>query len=50
MYYFKDEEVNTEVMGQATLTKITVDKNNNFNIEFKNDDSHFTVKGQKLGW
>ncbi|OCA96488.1 phosphoglycerate mutase [Clostridium beijerinckii] len=50
MYYFKDEEVNIEVMGQATLTKITVDKNNNFNIEFKNDDSHFTVKGQKLGW
>ena len=28
----------------------SVDKNNNFNIEFKNDDSHFTIKGQKLGW
>lgn len=50
MYYFKDEEVNSEVMGQATLTKINVDENNEFNIEFKNDDSHFTVKGQKLGW
>ena len=50
MYYFKDQEVNNEVMGQATLTKINVDENNNFDIEFKNDDSHFTVKGQKLGW
>lgn len=50
MYYFKDEEVNSEVMGQATLTKINVDENNKFSIEFKNDDSHFTVKGQKLGW
>lgn len=50
MYYFKDEEVNNEVMGQATLTKINVDCENNFNIEFKNDDTHFTVKGQKLGW
>ena len=50
MYYFKDQEVNNEVMGQATLTKINVDENNDFDIEFKNDDSHFTVKGQKLGW
>ena len=50
MYYFKDQEVNNEVMGQATLTKISVDENNAFDIEFKNDDSHFTVKGQKLGW
>ena len=50
MYYFKDNEVNSEVMGQATLTKINVDENNNFNIEFKNDSSHFTVKDQKLGW
>lgn len=50
MYYFKDEEVNSEVMGQATLTKVNIDDNNNFYIEFKNDDSHFTVKGQKLGW
>ena len=50
MYYFKDEEVNSEVMGQATLTKINVDENNNFSIDFKNDNSHFTVKEQKLGW
>ena len=50
MYYFKYEEVNSEVMGQATLTKVNVDENKNFNIEFKNDDSHFTVKEQKLGW
>lgn len=50
MYYFKDQEVNNEVMGQATLTKISVDENNAFDIEFKNDDSHFTVKVQKLGW
>ena len=50
MYYFKDNEVNSEVMGQSTLTKINVDENNNFNIEFKNDSSHFTVKDQKLGW
>ena len=50
MYYFNDQEVNNEVMGQATLTKVNVDEYNNFNIEFKNDDSHFKVKGQKLGW
>lgn len=50
MYYFKDEEVNSEVMGQATLTKIIVDEDNEFNIEFKNDDSHFTIKDKKLGW
>ena len=50
MYYFRDKEVNSEVMGQATLTKINVDENNNFNIEFKNNNSHFTVKDQKLGW
>lgn len=50
MYYFKDEEVNSEVMGQATLTKIIVDEDNKFNIEFKNDDSHFTIKDKKLGW
>lgn len=50
MYYFNDKEVNSEVMGQATLTKINIDEKNNFNIEFKNDDSHFTVKSQKLGW
>ena len=50
MYYFKDDEVNDEVMGQATLTKINIDENNNFYIEYKNDNSHFTVKEQKLGW
>ena len=44
MYYFKDKEVNNEVMGQATLTKINVDINNNFNIEFKNDNVEQTVK------
>lgn len=50
MYYFKDGEVNSEVMGQATLTKVNVDENNKFYIEFKNDNSHFTQKEQKLGW
>lgn len=50
MYYFKDDEVNDEVMGQATLTKINIYENNNFHIEYKNDNSHFTVKEQKLGW
>lgn len=50
MYYFKDEEVNTEVMGQATLTKVLVDEKGEFTIEFKNDDSHFSVKEKKLGW
>ena len=50
MYYFKDDEVNDEVMGQATLTKINIDENNNFYIEYKNDNGHFTVKEQKLGW
>lgn len=47
MYYFKDEEVNSEVMGQATLTKVNVDENNKFYIEFKNDNSHFTKKRAK---
>lgn len=50
MYYFKDNEVNSEVMGQATLTKVVVDKNGNFNIEYKNDDSHFTISERSLGW
>ena len=50
MYYFKDEEVNSEVMGQATLTKVNVDENNKFYIEFKNDNSHFSIKEQILGW
>lgn len=44
MYYFKDKDVNSEVMGQATLTKINIDEKNNFYIEFKNDDSHFSIK------
>ena len=44
MYYFKDEDVNSEVMGQATLTKINIYEKNNFYIEFKNDDSHFSIK------
>ncbi|WP_195988102.1 histidine phosphatase family protein [Clostridium sp. D53t1_180928_C8] len=50
MYYFKDEEVNSDVMGQATLTKVNVDENNKFYIEFKNDNSHFSIKEQILGW
>lgn len=50
MHYFKDKDVNTEVMGQATLTKIVVDENNNYNIEYKNDNTHFTIKEQQLGW
>lgn len=50
MYYFKDEDVNTEVMGQATLTKIIVDDTKNPKIIFKNDDSHFTVRDKQLGW
>ncbi|MGL6173468.1 MAG: histidine phosphatase family protein [Cellulosilyticaceae bacterium] len=50
MYYFRDQEVNTEVMGQATLTKIIVSEQGEFTIEFKNDDSHFTVKNKQLGW
>lgn len=50
MYYFKDKEVNNEVMGQATLTKIIVSDSNDYKIEFKDDDSHFTVKEQKMGW
>lgn len=49
MYYFKDEEVNAEVMGQATLTKINVAENK-FTIEFKNDGSHFTEKNATTGW
>lgn len=50
MYYFNDKEVNSEVMGQATLTKVIVNDKNDFFIEYKNDDSHFRVKDTKLGW
>lgn len=50
MYYFQDEDVNTEVMGQATLTKVLVDDTGKFEIVYKNDDSHFTVKNKQLGW
>lgn len=49
MYYFKDSEVNSEVMGQATLTKIIVDKNE-FKIEYKNDGTHFTKENATTGW
>ncbi|MGL5648382.1 MAG: histidine phosphatase family protein [Clostridium sp.] len=49
MHYFKDEEANTEVMGQATLTKIIIDANG-VNIEFKNDGSHFTKENATTGW
>lgn len=49
MNYFKDKDVNNEVMGQTTLTKVNVD-GENFNIEFKNDGSHFTIKEKKQGW
>lgn len=49
MYYFKDAEVNSEVMGQATLTKIIVD-NDDIKIEFKNDGTHFTKENATTGW
>lgn len=50
MYYFKDEEVNAEVMGQTTLTKVCVDEAGTFEIVFKNDNSHFTVTTEQSGW
>lgn len=50
MYYFKDNEVNQEVMGQTTLTKIEQDESGEFHIVFKNDDSHFSNKNKQLGW
>lgn len=50
MYYFEDEEVNAEVMGQATLTKVCVDEQGTYEIVFKNDNSHFTVNDQQSGW
>ncbi|MDU4889861.1 MAG: histidine phosphatase family protein [Clostridium sp.] len=50
MYYFNDKDVNEEVMGQATLTKITVENKKNFKIEFKNDGSHFKIEQTKQGW
>ena len=50
MYYFQDKDVNGEVMGQATLTKILVEEDGNFKIVYKNDDSHFTIKEKQLGW
>lgn len=49
MAFFNDKEANNEVMGQATLTKVIVD-GENFDIKFKNDGSHFTVKEEKQGW
>ncbi len=49
MAFFNDKEANNEVMGQATLTKVTVD-GENFDIKFKNDGSHFTVNEEKQGW
>ncbi|WP_195973056.1 histidine phosphatase family protein [Clostridium thermobutyricum] len=48
LHYFKDDSF-SEVMGQATLTKIIVDEDN-FKIEFKNDSSHFTEKITAIGW
>lgn len=50
MYYFQDKDVSEEVMGQATLTKISVDENNIFKIEFKNDSSHLKIQKNKQGW
>lgn len=50
MYYFKDQEVNAEVMGQTTLTKVCVDETGVFEIVFKNDNSHFTVTHEQSGW
>lgn len=50
MYYFKDEEVNEEVMGQTTLTKIEKDIDGTIKIIFKNDDTHFSEKEKQLGW
>lgn len=48
LHYFKDNSF-SEVMGQATLTKIIVDKDK-FKIEFKNDCSHFTELNTSIGW
>lgn len=49
MAFFEDEEVENEVMGQATLTKVIKDWDA-FKIEFKNDGSHFTEIQEKQGW
>ena len=49
MAFFEDEEVENEVMGQATLTKVIKD-GDAFKIEFKNDGSHFTEIQEKQGW
>lgn len=50
MHYFEDKEVSEEVMGQATLTKISVDEKNVVKIEFENDSSHLKVVQNKQGW
>lgn len=50
MYYFKDEDVNQEVMGQTTLTKIEKDEDGTCKIIFKNDDTHFSNREKQLGW
>ncbi|MEG0372179.1 MAG: histidine phosphatase family protein [Clostridium sp.] len=50
MYYFKDEEVNQEVMGQTTLTKIEQDVDGTVHIVYKNDSTHFSNQAKQLGW
>lgn len=50
MHYFKDNEVDGEVMGQASLTKVIVENDNEFKIEFKNDSSHLKLMTDPKGW
>lgn len=49
-YFQKTLEFPNFIMGQATLTKILVDDNKNFIIEYMNDDSHLVNNKCKVGW
>lgn len=48
-YFSKDDEYFSEIMGQATLTKIIVNEEG-FNIEFLNDSSHIKSSNENSGW
>lgn len=48
-YFYQGREVFTDIMGQATLTKITFDKNQ-FNVDILNDGSHINNNQKKKGW
>ncbi|MNI52862.1 hypothetical protein D3C76_1608070 [compost metagenome] len=44
-----EETIKGIVMGQTSLTKITIEEDT-YNIEFKNDTSHYQDDYIKKGW